>query len=128
MIEPIDDDAFSASASQEPSRIVITFRGSTELDTKPLLDRFLLQVHEEARRCAVVEVAADMRGAAFVNSACLKALAWWIMMAVDQGGAAYRVTFVTSKAHAWQRRSLAALASLAPRAVSIVDDQLQGQQ
>jgi hypothetical protein len=122
MIEPVDDDAFSASAREEPARLVLTFSGNTEIDTKPLLDRFLLQVHEEACRRGIAEVTADLREAAFFNSACLKALARWIITAVTHSRPSYRITFSTTKAHAWQRRSLAALISLAPQAVSIVGD------
>jgi hypothetical protein len=119
MIETVSDAEFSASASEEPGRLVLTFTGATEMDTRPLLERFLGQVHEQVCLRAVPEVTLDLRESTFINSACLKVMAGWIVTATTKTRVRYRIAFQASKAHVWQRRSLAALASIAPDLVKI---------
>jgi hypothetical protein len=119
MIATVADAEFSASAREEAGRLVLTFTGATELDTRPLLEGFLGQVHDEVCLRGVPEVTVDLSAASFINSACLKALAGWIINATTKARARYRIGFVASKAHVWQRRSLAALASIAPDLVSV---------
>jgi hypothetical protein len=119
LIDPIADAEFSASAREEPGRLVLTFLGGTELDTRPLLERFLLGVHDEVCLRAVPEVVVDLRATAFINSACLKVMAGWIVTATTKTRIRYRISFQSSREHLWQRRSLAALASIAPDLVSV---------
>jgi hypothetical protein len=122
MIQPVHDDAFSAYCSDEPSGLLITLSGSTELDSKQNLTRFLQQVHDDACARNLGEVMVDLRTAAFVNSTCLKVLASWILQPFANTKPPYRITFITTRAHAWQRRSLSALTFLAPNRVSVVGD------
>jgi hypothetical protein len=122
MIQPVQDDAFSAYSSDEPTGLLITLSGSTELDSKQHLSRFLQQVHEDVSTRNLGEVMVDLRAASFVNSTCLKVLASWILQPFTETKPPYRITFITTRAHAWQRRSLGALTFLAPNRVSVVGD------
>ena len=77
-------------------------------------------VHEEARRLGAKEVVVDLKELEFMNSSCLKTLVWWISSVQELAAAhQYRITFVSSPAMYWQRRSLSALAGLATELVSI---------
>jgi hypothetical protein len=122
MIQPVHEEAFSAYASDDPTGLLVTLSGSTELESKRHLSRFLREVHEEACARAVEEVRVDFRTASFLNSTCLKVLASWILEPFAESKPQYRIVFITNSAHGWQRRSLGALAFLAPRRLSIVGD------
>jgi hypothetical protein len=122
MIEPVSEAGFSAHASDEPTGLYVTISGSTEMESKRELSRFLGQVHEEACTRAAPEVRVDLRGASFINSTCLKVLASWILQPVVDSMPPYRITFITTSAHGWQKRSLGALIYLAPQRVTVVGD------
>ena len=98
----------------------VTLIGNADLTVKSELDRFMAAVHEEARRIGAKEVVVDLKELEFMNSSCLKSLVWWISsvneLAADRQ---YHITFVSSPAMYWQRRSLTALAGLASELVSI---------
>jgi len=120
MIRPIDDQEFRARASAGGPDLHVTLIGNADLTVKAELDRFMTAVHEEARRIDAKEVVVDLRELEFINSSCLKSLVWWISsvneLAADRQ---YRITFLSSPAMYWQRRSLTALAGLASDLVSI---------
>jgi anti-anti-sigma factor len=119
-IRPIDDQDFRARAGSEGPSLHVTLIGNADLNVKAELDRFMTAVHEEARRIGAKEVVVDLKELEFMNSSCLKSLVWWISsvneLASDRQ---YHITFVSSPAMYWQRRSLTALAGLASDLVSI---------
>jgi anti-anti-sigma factor len=118
-IRPVEDIDFTAKAESGPS-LVVTLVGNADLNVKAELDRFMTAVHEEARRVGAKEVVVDLKELEFMNSSCLKSLVWWISSVHDLAAAnQYRITFVSSPAMYWQRRSLSALAGLATGLVSI---------
>ena len=122
MIQPVHDDAFSAYSSDEPSGLLITLSGSTEIDSKQQLSRFLQEVHHDVCARNLPEVMVDLRTASFVNSTCLKVLASWILQPFTETRPPYKITFITTRVHAWQRRSLGALTFLSPDRVTVVGD------
>jgi anti-anti-sigma factor len=119
-IRPVDDLDFSAHAGAVGSALTITLTGNADLNVKADLERFMLAVHDEARRTGAHEVVVDLRALEFMNSSCLKSFVWWISSVQALAASSqYRITFVSSPAMYWQRRSLGALAGLATEIVSI---------
>src|SRR5215216_5177341 len=115
VIPPVDEPGFNAAASaagdgQGPMSVVLT--GNADLNVKTMLDHFLAAVHEESLRLQITEVEVDVRRLEFMNSSCLKCLVGWISR-IQDGPRPYRVTFKSSPALFWQRRSLQALSCLA---------------
>jgi hypothetical protein len=120
VIRPVDDFDFTASAGPGEQSLSVTLTGNADLNVKTELERFMLAVHEEARRTGAREVVVDVRELEFMNSSCLKSFVWWISSVQALGsGNQYRITFVSSPAMYWQRRSLGALAGLAHEIVSV---------
>jgi hypothetical protein len=119
-IRPIDDLDFSARVGAAGPALTVTLTGNADLNVKADLERFMLAVHEEARRTAAAEVVVDLRELEFMNSSCLKSFVWWISSVQALAASSqYRITFVSSPAMYWQRRSLGALAGLASEIVSV---------
>ena len=119
-IRPIDDQEFRAQASGGGPDLHVTLVGNADLTVKAELYRFMTAVHEEARRTGAKEVVVDLKELEFINSSCLKSLVWWISSVNElTADRQYRITFLTSPAMYWQRRSLSALAGLASDLVSI---------
>jgi hypothetical protein len=120
-IQGIEDLDFSAVVAAAGARaLTVTLTGNADLNVKFDLERFMIAVHEEARRIGAAEVVVDVRGLEFMNSSCFKSLVRWISSV--QALAArhqYRITFVASPEMYWQRRSLGALAGLATEIVSV---------
>jgi anti-anti-sigma factor len=119
-IRPVDDLDFSAHAGAAGHALTITLTGNADLNVKADLERFMLAVHEEARRTGAQEVVVDLRALEFMNSSCLKSFVWWISSVQALASSSqYRITFVSSPAMYWQRRSLSALAGLATEIFSV---------
>jgi anti-anti-sigma factor len=119
-IRPVEDLDFWAKAGDDGPTLIITLAGNADLNVKTELDRFMTAVHEEARRMGAREVVVDLKELEFMNSSCLKSFVWWISSVHDLAADhQYRITFVSSPAMYWQRRSLTALAGLATDLVSI---------
>jgi anti-anti-sigma factor len=120
MIRAVDDVDFSADAGAAGGALTITLTGNADLNVRAELERFMVAVHEEALRTGAQEVVVDLRELEFMNSSCLKSFVWWISSVQALGsGHQYRITFVSSPAMYWQRRSLTALAGLATEIVSV---------
>jgi hypothetical protein len=82
------------------------------------LKRHLSRVHDHvvAQKCATFTV--DVRSLSFVNSSALRLFVDWIARAEQ---ARYKLAFLTEREITWHRLSFAALKSLAPSTVEIVD-------
>jgi hypothetical protein len=119
-IRPVEDLDFTAKVESGSPTLIVTLVGNADLNVKAELDRFMIAVHEEARRVGAKEVVVDLKELEFMNSSCLKSFVWWISsvheLASDRQ---YHITFVSSPSMYWQRRSLNALAGLATELVSI---------
>jgi hypothetical protein len=119
-IRPVQDLDFSANAGASGPTLIVTLVGNADLNVKVELDRFMVAVHEEAGRIGAKEVMVDLKELEFMNSSCLKSFVWWISSVQELSAARqYRITFLSSPAMYWQRRSLNALAGLATDLVSV---------
>jgi hypothetical protein len=119
-ISPVQDTEFTADADLKDGVMHLTLSGSADLNVKMQLDRFLAAVHEEARRLGLQDVEVDVRRLEFMNSSCLKCLVGWISRVQDEpAGRQYRISFKSSPALFWQRRSLHALSCLASELVTV---------
>lgn len=118
-IEPVKDVDFTAEVTAEPGGMTVRLVGTADLNVRAQLDRFLSAVHEEAQRARSEEVTVDLRALEFMNSSCLKSFVRWISAVQERAAHAYRITFLSSPTMYWQRRSLHALACLAPDLVSV---------
>jgi hypothetical protein len=119
-IEPIREQDFTADVVEGERALIVTIAGNADLNVKVQLDRFLAMVHADAQRLHLEEVTVDFRKLDFMNSSCLKCLVSWITRIQDlPPGHQYRLTFVSSPAMYWQKRSLHALSCLASELVTV---------
>jgi hypothetical protein len=119
-ISPVQDTEFTADADLKDGVVLVTLSGSADLNVKIQLDRFLSAVHEETRRLGLQDVEVDVRRLEFMNSSCLKCLVGWISRVQDEPASRqYRISFKSSPALFWQRRSLHALSCLASELVTV---------
>lgn len=119
-VPPVQDLEFSAEAHGSGRVFNLKMAGTADLNVKVQLDRFINSVHDEAVRVSAEEVVVDLRQLEFMNSSCLKTFVRWISTVQNLAtGTGYRITFLSSPAMYWQRRSLHALACLATNLVSV---------
>ena len=116
----LKESDFTAQASLDDRRLLVSLTGTADLTIKSQLDHFLQEVHAEARRCQAEEVTVDVRQLEFMNSSCLKCFVWWIGTVQEQPGEGrYHIVFLSSPSVYWQRRSLNALACLANDIITV---------
>lgn len=119
-IAPIVRDGFSILAAERPDAIHVTFSGTGDMEATPVLGTYLKELHAEAVRLRVSEVAFDLNDLDFLNSSCFKAFVWWISIVGDMDDPdRYRVRFLSNPSLHWQRRSLEALENFAPEVVVV---------
>lgn len=111
---------FSASAVLGATSIEVTFAGNADMRAVPGLEAFMPNLHAQARRLKVAEVAVDMGGLEFMNSSCFRVFVNWLnwireLPATDR----YIVRFRAAPGRHWQRPSLSALACFAVDVVRV---------
>jgi hypothetical protein len=99
-----------ARAAASGEALTVTLVGTADSQAETALGELLGRVHAESQRARAQEVAVDMRALEFMNSSCFKAFITWIVavrrLPVDER---YKITFLSSSALHWQKRSLHAL-------------------
>lgn len=121
-LHPITLEGFSVVPSVDAEALRVVFTGMGDLDAVTSLGALLPKVHQQAVRHGVSEVVFDFCALEFMNSSCFKAFVTFIDNAKTVA-AGYRIRFITTSKHYWQRRSLEALARLATGVVVIQSDQ-----
>ena len=121
-LRPIELEGFSVVPSLESETLRVVFTGTGNLDAVASLGALLPKVHQRAVQHGVVEVQFDFCALQFMNSSCFKAFVTFIDNA-NTVAAGYRIRFITTSKHYWQRRSLEALRRLAMGVVLIQSDQ-----
>jgi len=109
---------FEATPTLNDRVLGIEFSGTGDMNAIALLSDYLKQVHLEALRLNVTEVACDLQKLVFMNSSCFKSFVVWIDT-VKNAPRPYQIRFLTDPQLHWQRRSLEALRRLAASIVSI---------
>lgn len=120
-LESIEHKSFKLAPSLEEPDLLVRFSGTGDLDAIEALATFLPKVHAAALELGAREVKFDFRDLEFMNSSCFKAFVTFIDSA-RSSAASYRIRFITSPQHHWQRRSLEALRRLAMGLVTIQPD------
>jgi hypothetical protein len=119
-IASVSEPEFTANAQAAEGVLTVSLIGNADLNVKTMLDHLLATVHEEAQGRHIPEVTVDVRKLEFMNSSCLKCLVAWISRIQDSPPSRqYRVSFRSSPALFWQKRSLQALSMLASDLVSV---------
>jgi hypothetical protein len=122
VIQPVIDPIFSATVRSDRGALVVVLVGTADFNVKPELDRFVRDVHRLAGEAAAFEVRVELGGLVFIDSSCLKSLAWWVRtVGTGDGREPYRIAFVANPSARWQRRSIGALVAIAGPAVSLID-------
>lgn len=104
----------------DDKRLRISMSGSATSYRPDGLRGYLRKLHAEGLRLSVDEVAVDMKDLEFMNSAGFSTLIdWLVSLQEEEEGKRYKVRFVSSKEHQWQRRSLNALKCLAVDLVTV---------
>jgi hypothetical protein len=110
----------STKTSHEHDSVVLVLAGSAESDAFGALTTALDSAHTDAVTHAARLVVADIRGLEFATSSCLKAFVTWLQRVRELDDShRYKVRFCSSPRHAWQRRSLTALAAFATDVVEV---------
>ena len=122
LLEPVHQSGFSLVPSLECAVLGVRLTGTGDLDAIETLSGYLPHIHQQAVTHEVEEVRFDFRELEFMNSSCFKAFVTFIDTAKTLG-ATYRICFMTTTKHYWQRRSLEALRRLAMGLVVIQSDQ-----
>jgi hypothetical protein len=118
--EAIHEDDFDAEASVQGTNMQVALTGTADLTVKRQLDYFLHNLHAQAQKRALGQVSVDVRRLEFMNSSCLKSLAWWVGAVQEQPpDRRYRIVFLSSPTMYWQRLSLGNLANLAHDIISV---------
>ena len=116
----ITEAQFSATVLHGGGDIVVRLTGNADIAAKPHLEPILGQVHRHARELRVERVRVDIRDLTFMNSSCFKDLIWWLEQVREATATErYRISFISSGAQHWQRRSLHALSCFARDLVTI---------
>ena len=116
----LTEPTFSASVVHDTADIVIRFAGNADVAAQKHLERLFGEVHEQARKLGVTRVQVDLRDLTFMNSSAIKDVIVWLeKVRKIEEGKRYLVTFLSSHAQPWQRRSLQALAHFARGIVSV---------
>lgn len=122
-LAPVELEGFSLAPSLDGAVLRVVFTGTGDLDAVASLGAFLPKVHQQAVHHGVDEVQFDFCALEFMNSSCFKAFVTFIDNAKTVAAASYRIRFITTSKHYWQRRSLEALRRLAMGMVVIQADQ-----
>lgn len=117
-LEPVTHESFTLEPSYAPPNLRVRFSGTGDLDAISELGLFLSRVHQQCVERDVREVQFDFHDLKFMNSSCFKAFVTFIDHAKSTG-VGYRIRFLTTPRHHWQRRSLEALRRLAMGLVTI---------
>lgn len=109
-----------ASARVTDAGVAVTLSGSAEHESAEALIAYVERVHAAAQRLRATEVEIDLRDLVFMVSSCLKAFIVWISRVEEMPvEARYRIVFLSSKQHGWQRRSLRAVTCFAPDLIRV---------
>jgi hypothetical protein len=113
----------SASITRDGASLVLTCSGAAETGAFATLATLLGEVHDRMVADAMRVAVADLRTLDFASSSCLKAFVTWLQrVQMLDAHRQYTVKFLASSRHAWQSRSLQALAAFAGSIVQIEMD------
>ena len=116
----ISKDNFSLEAESNSDTVCVKLMGNCEMDTTPVLETFLSQLHLEAPRIGAKRVVMDCQDLYFMNSASIKCLVAWVQkVSMSPNDVRYTVEFVANQHLSWQQRSLGAIERFAPHIVSL---------
>src|SRR5262245_19206709 len=113
-------EAFSAAATLGDRSIAVELTGNADARVAPGLEGFVPNIHTQACRLKVDEVAVDLTGLEWMSSSCFGVIAtWlsWIRRLPDDER--YLVRFRAAADRDWQRPTLSALACFADDLVTV---------
>jgi anti-anti-sigma factor len=100
--------------------LTVHLEGEVDLESTPLIGRYLQEAHQEAQLRGAKEVALDLTQLQFVNSSGIKHFVNWLRDASRLAPEiAYNIRILSSPLIPWQRRSLGALRCFAPNILTI---------
>jgi hypothetical protein len=119
-LKAVTTEAFSALPTISGMAVVVKLQGSCDLESTPLLDRFLNDLHSDLCRVSAPAVVIDFQELYFMNSASVKYFVTWLSKVRElEPPKRYAVRFLTNEKLTWQRRSLEAIRRFASDVVSI---------
>jgi hypothetical protein len=121
-ILPVIKQGFSLVPVDEaaPDQLTVRFAGNADMETTPVLEAYLKELHEAALAGRIRMVIFDLAELDFMNSSSFKCFVSWVSVVVKlEPPERYEVRFLSNPELQWQRRSLEALARFAPDVVSI---------
>lgn len=114
----VTEATFSGCAMHDGNDIVVRLTGTADIAAQPHLEPLFVAVHAQVAALGVGRVQVDLRELQFMNSSCIKDVIVWLEK-IRKAEKSYLVTFLSSEARPWQRRSLLALKQFGKGIVSI---------
>jgi hypothetical protein len=108
------------TTDQDGRSVFVRMTGVADLRAaRPLAD-FLGGLHRESIRTRIADATIDLRDVEFMSAPCFRSLVTWVgQIEHEPPDRQYKLSFIPSPERHWQRRSLQALAAMAPGLVSV---------
>jgi len=115
----VRESEFVANATLgDPPHLVVT--GSADNEVAPAFVLLVNRLHQAMCASASREITVDTRRLEFMSATAFNAFVNWVVLAADlPPERRYRIRFLSSADHPWQRRSLGSLVGFAPDLVVI---------
>ncbi|MCA9637680.1 MAG: hypothetical protein KC420_16755 [Myxococcales bacterium] len=113
----------TASGARDGDSVRLSFSGNADARVDRELEAFLGKVHAEILRDPASEVIVDIRALEFMNSSCFKGFITWIVQVRRMDPKSrYRIRFLSTSKHPWQKRSLHAISYFGGELIVIESD------
>ena len=120
LIPAIELNGFSIATDDTSGGVVVKLSGNGDSAAVQPLEGYLERLHSKLAAQEAAAVSVDLTQLYFMNSSCIKSLASWIHD-VKTSPRPYSITMRLNTGLSWQKRTLKALARLAPSVVRVED-------
>jgi hypothetical protein len=118
-ISDVQGAVFSTSSKISGKSVHVTLVGCLDLETAPLLERFLTPLAAAVTSGILREVEFDMQGLYLMSSSSISHMASWLKR-LKAAAPTTLIKFRTNPNLAWQRRTLESIRRVAEAMVSVV--------
>lgn len=122
-IAPLEAGELHAAVGRADNVVTVTFKGTADSRVDSELESYLGRIHAALLKEPAAQVDVDIRGLEFMNSSCFKGFITWIVQVrrMDPSNR-YRIRFLSTPKHPWQKRSLHAISYFGGDLIMIVVD------
>jgi hypothetical protein len=108
------------TTDQDAHSVFVRMTGVADLRAARQLADFLGGLHRESVRTRIADATVDLRDVEFMSAPCFRGFVAWVgQIEHEPPEKQYKLTFIPNAERHWQRRSLQALAAMAPGLVTV---------